>query len=149
MTEEHAILLVEDDENHAALMERAFRKARVANPIHVVGDGDEAVEYLSATGRYADRTARSWPELVLLDLKLPRRSGLDVLRWIRWEAGLTDLPVVVLTSSTADEDIRRAYDLGANSYLRKPANSEALDELVETLDLYWLVMNIRGGGADD
>ena len=141
--DEAPILLVEDDPNDVLLIRRAFERARVLNPLHVVGDGDEAVEYLSATGRHRDRAERGWPALVLLDLKLPRRSGHEVLRWIRWEAGLTDLPVVVLSSSTEQADVRRAYELGANSYLKKPASFDSLQELIRTLDLYWVMLNVR------
>lgn len=141
---DHPILLVEDDPNDVALMQRAFRRARVANRLDVVGDGDEAVEYLSGTGRHAERAGAAWPVLVLLDLKLPRRSGHEVLRWIRAEAGITELPVVVLTSSGESDDVRRAYALGANSYLKKPTAFEALQKLIEALDLYWLVLNVSG-----
>ena len=141
---EYPILLVEDDPNDVALISRALKKARVLNPLHVVADGDEAVEYLTLTGRHADDARDHWPQLILLDLKLPRKSGHEVLRWIRWEAGITRVPVVVLTSSDNEADIKKAYDLGANSYLKKPARLEELQELMGTLDLYWLVLNQTG-----
>src|SRR5205085_9985879 len=111
------------------------------NPIQRVADGDEAVTYLLGQGRYADRRAHPLPGLVLLDLKLPRRSGLEVLGWIRQQAGLRRLSVVVFTSSTETSDIDRAYDLGANSYLVKPVDSESLSDVVRSLCGYWLTLN--------
>jgi len=139
----HAILIVEDDPDDLALLRRAFRKARFVNPIMEVTDGDAAIAYLSGEGRYADRSEHPFPELVLLDLKLPRRSGHEVLQWIREEAGISDLPVVVLTASRENADLTKAYALGANSYLVKPATFRQLQEMVETLDLYWMVFNVR------
>jgi len=135
------LLLVEDDPNDVALIQRAFNKARVLNPIHVVNDGDQAVAYLAGEGQYADRARFPLPALMLLDLKLPRRSGHEVLAWMRQQPGLRRLPVVVLTSSSDAPDVRRAYDLGANSYLIKPVSFEGLMEMVKTLGLYWLVFN--------
>ncbi len=135
------LLLVEDDPNDVALIQRAFKKARVLNPLHVVNDGDEAVAYLSGEGEYPDRAKFPLPALMLLDLKLPRRSGHEVLAWVRQQPGLKRLPVVVLTSSSDAPDVRRAYDLGANSYLVKPVSFEGLMEMVKTLGLYWLVFN--------
>lgn len=134
-TRTHAILLVEDNEDDILLIERAFRKANVANPLVVVHDGEEAVAYLS------DLDGNPIPELVLLDLKLPRKSGFEVLAWLRAQPGLRRLPVVVLTSSGETPDIDRAYDLGANSYLVKPVGFEALLEMVKALGLYWLLLN--------
>lgn len=135
------ILLVEDDANDVFLMQRAFRKVELPNPLHVVGDGDEAVDYLGGTGRYADRSAHPLPALVLLDLKLPRKGGLEVLEWLRKQPSLKRLPVVVLTSSKEPGDVNRAYDLGANSYLVKPLGFDSLLDLVRSLNLYWLNLN--------
>lgn len=135
------ILLVEDDANDFFLIQRAFRKANLANPLQVVGDGEEAVSYLLGEGHYADRSKYPLPVLLLLDLKLPRRSGLEVLSWLREQPVLKRLPVVVLTSSKEPADINRAYDLGANSYLVKPLGFDALLDMVESLNLYWLVLN--------
>lgn len=137
------VLLVEDNEDDAELIGRAFRKARIGNPIHLANDGDRAV---AALGVPADEL----PVLVLLDLKLPRRSGFEVLQWIRGNAATRRLPVVVLTSSRQSADVRQAYDLGANSYLVKPVGSDALTEMVRTLNLYWCVLNQAapaGGGT--
>ena len=135
------LLIVEDDPNDRLLIERAFTKARILNPRHAVTDGDEAIAYLSGAGQYADRAAHPLPMMVLLDLKLPRRSGFEVLEWIRARPALRAVPVVVLTSSPREEDIRRAYGAGANSYLVKPVNFDGLHAMVESLGLYWLVLN--------
>jgi CheY-like chemotaxis protein len=133
------ILLVEDDADDATLIQRAFLKAQIANPIQVVRDGDEAVAYLSGAGPYCDRCQFPLPVLILLDLKLPRRSGFEVLAWLRGQTGLKRTPVVVLTSSKETVDVNRAYELGANSYLLKPVTFEALQEIMKAINLYWLV----------
>ncbi len=135
------ILLVEDDPNDVILIKRAFDRARIANPIQVARDGEEAIAYLAGSEPYHDRSLYPLPMLVLLDLKMPRKSGFDVLAWIRAQEGLRRLPVVVLTSSKDTPDINRAYDLGANSYLVKPVAFEALIEMVKTLGFYWLILN--------
>jgi len=135
------ILLVEDNADDAVLVRRAFRNANLANPIHVASDGDQAVAYLSGEGEYRDRERFPLPILVLLDLKLPRRSGFEVLEWLRAQPGLGRLRVVVLTSSKESVDIDRAYELGANSYLVKPVGLEQLIEMVRALNLYWLVLS--------
>lgn len=132
---DHTILLVEDDENDILLIRRAFQKANVINPLVVVRDGEEAVAYL------ADLDGRPVPEVILLDLKLPRRDGFEVLEWLRAQPGLRRLPVVILTSSSQMPDIQRAYDLGANSYLVKPVSFDGLLEMVRTLGFYWLILN--------
>lgn len=137
----YTILLVEDDSNDVLLIQRAFRKSDVVNPIQVVGDGEEAIAYLSGRGPYADRERYPLPVLLLLDLKLPRKSGFEVLEWLRQQPGLKRLPVAVLTSSAETPDINRAYDLGANSYLVKPVRFEGLLRMVQTLNLYWLIIN--------
>jgi CheY-like chemotaxis protein len=136
------ILLVEDNEDERLLIRRAFTKARLFNPLHVVGDGDAAVAYLGGEDRYADRSRYPLPCMVLLDLKLPRRSGHEVLAWKRDQGGLlARIPVVVLTSSRESADVNRAYDLGANSYLTKPVEFAGLLEMVKSLGLYWVVLN--------
>ena len=135
------ILLVEDNATDALMVQRAFKKAHLVNPIQVVDDGDKAVAYLGGAGIYADREKYPLPVLLLLDLKLPRRSGLEVLEWLRQQPGLRRLPVVVLTSSKEGTDVNRAYDLGANSYLVKPVDFDPLLEMVRTLGMYWVVMN--------
>ena len=127
------VLLVEDDPNDQLLVQRAFRKAGISAPVHIVEHGDAAVDYL------ASDSVR--PGLVLLDLKLPRRSGLEVLAWIKSQPGLRRIPVVVLTSSADNDDLGRAYDLGANSYLTKPVDFESLLALISALAPYWLGWN--------
>ena len=136
-----ALLLVEDDPNDVLLIRRAFRKANLANPIHVASDGDMALAYLQGEGAYANRDAFPLPVLILLDLKLPRRSGLEVLQWLRQQPGLKRLPVVILTSSRETADINHAYELGANSYLVKPVAFDTLLEMVKTLNLYWMILS--------
>ena len=140
---EQPLLIVEDNSDDRILLQRALRRARLANPVHMVTDGEEAVAYLLGEGRFADREANPFPVLVLLDLKLPRRSGLEVLKWMREHPTLRRLPVVVLTSSKEQSDINVAYDLGANSYLTKPVEFDALIELVSTLNLFWLLLSER------
>lgn len=137
------ILLVEDEENDVMLLQRAFRRSGMVNPLQVVRHGDDAVAYLEGTGEFADRAKYPLPVLVLLDLKLPRRNGLEVLEWVKERANVRKIPIVVLTSSKNDEDVNRAYELGANSYLVKPVSFETLLELVKSLELYWLVLNER------
>jgi len=135
------ILLVEDDPNDVLLMQRAFQKGKLANRMDVVENGEEAVAYLGATGSHSPRSEDPPPMLVLLDLKLPRKSGLEVLEWLRTQPVLKRVPVVVLTSSRQTSDINRAYDLGANSYLVKPVAFEDLLKLVVTLNMYWAILN--------
>lgn len=136
------ILIVEDDPDDRFLIQRAFQKSKLTNPLRLVGDGDEALAYLLGEGAFADRNINPDPAVVLLDLKLPRRSGLEVLEWIRGRpAPIGHLPVVVLTSSRESSDLQRAYDLGANSYLVKPVDFDGLLNMVATVGLYWTVMN--------
>ena len=135
------ILLVEDELDDAQLLVRAFRKAGIANPVQHVDDGDKAIAYLAGQEPYADRERHADPTVILLDLKLPRRSGFEVLQWLRAQPGLRRLPVVVLTSSGQTADVNRAYDLGANSYLVKPATGAALQEMVKTINAYWIGIN--------
>jgi CheY-like chemotaxis protein len=133
---QHTILLVEDDSNDVLLLQRAFRRAGLTHALQVVTDGDQAVAYLTGQGQYNDRTAHPIPSLILLDLKLPRRSGLEVLAWLRGESSdVKKLPVIVLTSSRLSEDVDRAYALGANSYMAKPSgNYDGLAEMVKNLE---------------
>jgi CheY-like chemotaxis protein len=137
----HSILLVEDSPDDVLLVQRAFRKVGATSPMHVVPDGEQAMAYLAGIGVYADRDRHPLPSLVLLDLKLPRRSGFEVLEWVRRQPGLRRLPVVVLTGSDEAADVDRAADLGANSYLVKPVGFDPLLEIVRNLRLYWLTLN--------
>ncbi len=135
------ILLVEDDPNDVILIDRAFKNAHIANPIRVVEDGEKAIAYLESLAGQGEGKDSSMPVLVLLDLKLPRKSGLEVLEWLRAQPHLKLLPVVVLTSSRESTDINKAYDIGANSYLVKSGSYEDLMQMVESLNMYWLILN--------
>lgn len=135
------ILHVEDDQNDVLLIARAFRKAEAKVQIQVVNDGEQAVNYMAGAEAFAVREQFPIPSLVLLDLKLPRKSGIEVLEWIRRNPGLRRVPVVMLTSSKQSVDINRAYDLGVNAYLVKPVNFDGLVDLVKSLDTFWLRAN--------
>jgi CheY-like chemotaxis protein len=143
MSTNDTILLVEDNPKDVFLVKRALRKAQVVTPVQVVNDGDAAVHYLSGEVPYSDRMAHPLPVMVLLDLKLPRRSGAEVLTWIRQKPDLRRLPVVILTSSREYADINRIYDLGANAYIVKPMDFDQLVDVLKTLDLHWITYNER------
>ena len=132
------VLIAEDVENDVLLLQRSFEQAGMAVATHVVGDGDECVAYLSGTGKYANRQEYPLPDLLLLDLKMPRRNGFDVLKWIREQPSLSALRVVVLTSSGRIRDINLAYDLGANSFLTKPLNLIDFTNTISVMLKYWL-----------
>jgi CheY-like chemotaxis protein len=135
------VLVVEDNPDDVLLIGRAFNRAKLANPLQVVGNGEEAVAYLTGQGVYADRRAHPQPLLILLDLKLPRMSGLEVLQWRRQQdPQLQRIPVIVLTSSRESSDVNRAYELGANTYLMKPVQFDGLLELVKQLGIYWMML---------
>jgi CheY-like chemotaxis protein len=135
-----AILLAEDDENDVFFMERAFKQAQIANPLFRVKDGEDAISYLKGEEPFADRNSHPIPYLMLLDLKMPRKNGFEVIEWVRQQPGLKRMPLVVLTSSKEDPDVNRAYELGANTYLVKPVKFEGLVEMMKTLHFYWLIL---------
>ncbi|MDQ2996627.1 MAG: response regulator [Chloroflexota bacterium] len=135
------ILLVEDNPSDLALALHAFKKHHLANQVHVVRDGVEALAFLFCTGAYAQRDSTRGPKVILLDLKLPFISGLEVLRQIRADPRTHLLPVVVLTASREDHDIVESYQLGVNSYIVKPVDFEQFTEAVRTLGMYWLLLN--------
>lgn len=135
------ILLVEDNADDVKLTLRAFKKKNVRNPVVVARDGLEAVEYLFGTGAHAGRDACDVPTVILLDLKLPKLDGLEVLKRVRADSRTKRLPVVVLTSSKEDQDLMTSYDLGVNSYIRKPVDFEKFVEVAGSLALYWLLSN--------
>ena len=137
------ILLVEDNADDELLTLRAFKKNNIRNEVVVVRDGIEALDWLFATGDHAARDPAIEPQMILLDLKLPRLDGLEVLRRIRADARTAILPVVVMTSSKQEEDIIKSYELGANSYIRKPVEFDRFVEAVKSLGMYWLVLNER------
>lgn len=141
MTSERVILLVEDNPDDQALTLRALEKNKITNKVVVAGDGVEALEYLFGTGRFAGRDLTQPPELILLDLKLPKVDGLEVLRRLRADERTRLLPVVILTSSNEEGDRMRGYGLGANSYVRKPVDFTQFTQAVQQLGLYWLLLN--------
>jgi CheY-like chemotaxis protein len=141
MTNQPVILLADDDENDLFLMRRSFDKAGIPGILKSVPDGAQAINYLKGEEPYSNREECPLPFLLLLDLKMPFKTGFEVLSWIRQQPGLKRLLVVVLTSSSQTHDINRAYDLGANSYLVKPGSFEDLVSLAQQLRGYWLSVN--------
>src|SRR5437773_1951820 len=141
MPEQAVILLVEDREDDILLIRRAFRKGYINNPLQVVRDGDEAIAYLSGEGKYSNRAEYPLPDLILLDLKMPRIDGFEVLHWIRRQSSFASIRIVVLTSSDAISDVNRAYALGANSFMVKPLDFQNVIEMAKMLKTYWLRMN--------
>ena len=138
---DRVILLVEDNENDEVLTLRALKKSNILNRVVVARDGAEALDYVFARGTYANRPPGDVPQVILLDLKLPKVDGLEVLRAIRADERTRLLPVVVLTSSVEEQDVIKSYGLGANSYVRKPVDFNQFVEAVRQLGLYWLVIN--------
>jgi CheY-like chemotaxis protein len=141
MTRPNTILMVDDNPDFIELARRAFGKACITNPVVVAEDGAEALAYLFATGAWAGRSRESNPALVLLDLKLPRLGGLEVLRKLRSDPRTRNLPVVILTTSVEERDVIRSYELGCNSYIRKPIDFVQLAEAIRQLGQYWLTLN--------
>ena len=135
------ILLVEDNPDDVMLTEAALQENKIFNKLVVTRDGVEALDYLFRTGKYADRDAEEIPQIILLDLNLPKLNGLDVLRKVRSDARTRMLPVVILTSSMEERDVIDSYQLGANSYIHKPVDFSQFSEAVRKLGLYWLVLN--------
>lgn len=135
------ILLVEDNPNDVELTLHAFKKYNLANHIHVVRDGAEALEFVFGTGTYAGRNVENSPRIILLDLKLPKVDGLEVLQRIKGDPRTRSVPVVVLTSSREERDIVESYQLGVNSYIVKPVDFDQFTEAVRQLGLYWLLLN--------
>jgi two-component system response regulator len=138
---DRVIVLVEDNANDEELTLRAFRKSKIVNRVVVVRDGAEALDYFFRRGAHADRSSAEVAQVVLLDLKLPKIDGLDVLRALRADERTRLIPIVILTSSAEDQDLVRGYGLGANSYVRKPVDFNQFVEAVRQLGLYWLVIN--------
>lgn len=136
------ILLVEDNEQDVLLTLRALKKNNIVNPVHVVRDGQEALDYLFSQGAYQHRKSTENPQVVLLDLKLPKIDGLDVLKRIRAHERTRTLPVVILTTSQEESDVASGYERGANSYVRKPVDSNDFYDAVKNLGMYWLLLNV-------
>ncbi len=150
MTGSRIILLVEDNQDDVELTLRAFEKNKLVNEVVVASDGEGALDYLFATGTHAGRDSTAMPEVVLLDLKLPKLQGLQVLQRLRADERTKRLPVVILTSSNEEKDVIASYDLGANSFVRKPVDFGEFMEAARHLGLYWLMLNEsppKGGGG--
>ena len=141
------VLLVEDSEDDAILMRHAFDDLRPPRRLHWVNNGNEAILYLCGHRQYGDRGQYPIPSLMLLDLKLPMQNGFEVLRWLRSYSAFATLPVIVLSDCLDDRIVRRAYQLGANSFIPKPHATDRRRELVQALQRYWLSFNVTGSGA--
>lgn len=135
------ILLVEDNPNDLELTQRALRKGNLTNNIHIVRDGAEALEFLFCEGLYANRKLEDGPKVILLDLKLPKVDGLEVLKQVKTDERTKTIPVVVLTSSKEQRDVVESYQLGVNSYIVKPVNFEGFANAVQEIGMYWLLLN--------
>lgn len=137
MNQSSHILVAEDNEDDVFILLRALKKAGLENPVHVCGDGQEVINYLKAEGEFADRAKFPFPRMLLLDLKMPRVSGLDVLRWLYEHPECNIIPKVVLTSSREPRDVTEAYKWGANAYLCKPASFEDLQRQLAAMQVFW------------
>lgn len=141
MNSSKVILLIEDNPSDTGLTRRALEKGRIINELVVAGDGQDALDYLWGAGAHAGRDVSDLPALTLLDLKLPRVPGLEVLRRVRGDPRTRRMPIVILTSSAEEQDVAAGYDLGVNSYIRKPVDFKQFAQAIEQLGLYWLVLN--------
>jgi CheY-like chemotaxis protein len=135
------MLVAEDRDEDVEILRLACERAKVSLPLHFVRNGEEAIEYLKGEGRFADRSAHPFPKMLLLDLNMPLRNGFEVLEWLRLQPGLRRMLVIIFTSSELPEDINRAFELGANSYLVKPVDLHKLEETARYLEGYWLNLN--------
>jgi two-component system response regulator len=140
-THEIEILIVEDDDDDLEMTLHALKKANVANLIQVVRDGEEALEFIFCEGTFANRRIESTPKVILLDLKLPKIDGFEVLRRVKSDVRTKSIPVVVLTSSKEQRDVLESYNLGVNSFMVKPVSFEGFAEAVGTLGMYWILLN--------
>jgi CheY-like chemotaxis protein len=137
-TPQFTVLLVEDDLNDIFLVKRAFKMARIKNPLQIVTDGQEAISYLRGEGKYGDREAHPLPKLIVMDIKMPRKSGFEVLEWVKNNGKpLRLIPVVIVSASDDPADINRAYELGANAYMVKPVDFRAVEHTFEAITHYW------------
>jgi CheY-like chemotaxis protein len=134
----YTVLLVEDDLNDIFLVKRAFKLALIHNPLQVVTDGEEAINYLRGDGKFADRETYPLPKLIVMDIGMPRRSGFEVLEWVKGTGRpLRRIPVVIVSSSDNPDDINRSYELGANAYMVKPVNFKEVEHLFQSITQYW------------
>ncbi|MGV3771546.1 MAG: response regulator [Verrucomicrobiales bacterium] len=136
------ILVAEDDQNDVFLLERAFRRVGIDLPVHVCQDGEDTVNYLQGSGRYSDRQKFPFPRVLITDLKMPKLSGFDVLQWLNQHTECKLIPVIVLSSSKNEEDVKKAYQLGANCYFEKPGSLDDLSALVELAYKFWTTCEI-------
>ena len=136
---DYTILLVEDEENDATLVKMAFKKNNILNPVQWAKDGLDAIAYLNGEGVYANRKLYPFPEVLILDVKMPRMSGLELLAWVREHPEFRVIPTIIMTSSRQDPDIEKAYNLGANTYMIKPSSFEELAKMVSLAHDYWAV----------
>lgn len=136
------VLIAEDDPNDVVLLKRAFQKAGVNTPLGFVSDGQEAVDYLAGSNTYSDRTRHPLPHLILLDIKMPRFGGFDVLKWLRTQPGLRRLPVIMFSSSSEQRDVDLAHELGANGYAVKPTSPDGMHAVVLGLEAFWLRVHL-------
>jgi CheY-like chemotaxis protein len=146
------LLLFEDDDNDAFLLQRALKKVGIENPVHRVRDGQEGIEYLTGVGQYGDRSRFPFPRVVLLDLKMPRKSGLEVLQWMKTHPEYKVIPTIIFTASREHQDIATSYGLGANCFVAKPSRFEDLEHLVRILHEFWRLCEKPGqkaAGHDD
>jgi CheY-like chemotaxis protein len=131
------VLLVEDDLNDIFLVKRAFKIAKMENPLQVVTDGQEAIQYLRGEGKYSDRTAHPLPKLIVMDIKMPRKTGFEVLEWVKRDGPLRRIPVIIVSSSDNPADVNRAYEHGANAYMIKPVDFREVEHLFSSITHYW------------
>ena len=131
------VLLVEDDLNDIFLVKRAFKMARIPNPLQVVTDGEEAVHYLQGTGKYTDRSTYPLPKLIVMDIKMPGRTGFEVLEWAKQDRVLRRIPIIIVSSSDSPADINHAYESGANAYMVKPMDFHQVEHLFDSITRYW------------
>lgn len=142
MNADDPILLVEDNPDDVVFMKRAIRQAGILQPFSIAEHGEDAIDYLSRSGKYVDQANAPIPRLIFLDLKLPYKSGIEVLQWIRAHDSLKTIPVIILTTSAEASDVERAYRLGANAYLVKPANMSELTNILKTFKAFWIDYNL-------
>jgi CheY-like chemotaxis protein len=144
---ECAILVLEDDENDALLLRRALKRLNVPNPVQIVADGEEGIAYITGNGKYADRSTYPFPGFIITDLKMPRKSGMEVLKWLSDHEQFRVIPTLVLTSSKEEKDVAKAYGFGANSYMVKPADFQDLEKMMRLIHDYWTVCEKPGPKA--
>ncbi len=142
--EPFTVLMAEDDEHDVAATQRAWKRHRISNPLYIVNDGEECLDFLHQRGRYSEPGTAPRPGIVLLDIRMPKMDGLTVLKHIREDGQLRRLPVIILTTSRAEEDRIRSYDLGVNAYIVKPVGFDNFSDAVRTINLFWQLVDLPG-----